>query len=565
MRVEILDSATLQLLQNLEFSLEKSTCSSFLAFSPDGRMLTSVIRPLRRNYMGGFIISWDLQTGGIISAIQCNANNATEVWTARITHSMNGQMVALLTLYESSTVISVYDIVSGIHTHDIYHITFTNPDLTLGTPFVYDIWTHKESLRFAIAGPTEIEIREVVFTPGATPTEVETVSIPDTPVFKSMGQTDIARTTFHPSSCLLAFGTRDTVLVWDARASKFLLHHTSTPLFLSTNFSSDGRFFACTTITSEVYLWKESPTGYTLLEKLTPHAQYSKPCFSPNSESLITFSDGTIQLWHMKSFTTTASGDLAQAIHHAGEDFILEFFPDRPLAVVARMGDSVVTVLDLKSGFPRLTIDTSIKVYGLRAIENTIAVIGNEKAITWNLSGGNFHPGVRMNVEDSTQTINFRTADGTSVTAASISLDLRYIALIRYTGEGLFLDVYCAPTWQNLQVSGWGVALWFDPGGHHLWCAHPNDAEVFTIAPDALNHTMTVANIDRGSWGCPWGSSHGYKVTDDGWILGAGGNRLLMLSPFWRSLNRVNRVWNGKFLALLHGTLPGPVILELDP
>ena len=564
MRAEILDSATLQRLQSLEFSLEKSPRSSLLAFSPDGRMLTSVTRPLHHD-LGGFVISWDLQTGGIISAIQCKANNETRLWSARITHSMNGQMVALLTLYESSTVISVYDVVSGIHTHDICHNAFTNPDLTLGTPFVYDIWTHGELLRFVIPGPTEIEIHEVVFTPGAKPTKVETVSIPDTPVFKSMGQKDIARTTFHPFSCRLAFGTEDTVLVWDDRTSKFLLHHTSTPLFLSTYFSSDGRFFVCTTNTSEVYLWKESPTGYTLLEKLTPHTQYSKPCFSPNSESLITFTDGTIQLWHMKSFTTTTSSDFSQAIYHTPGDFIMEFFPDQPLAVVARIGDRVVTVLDLKSGFPRLAIDTSIKVYGLGVTENTITVIGSEKAITWSLSGRNFHPGARMNVEGSTQTINFRTADDTSVTAASISLDLRYIALVHYLGRMAVLDVYCAPTWRNLQVEAWGSALWFDPGGNHLWCTCLNNAEVFTITPDALTRTMTVADIDQGSWGCPWGSPHGYKVTDDGWILGAGGKRLLMLPPLWRSLLSVTRVWNGKFLALLHGELPGPVILKLEP
>ena len=565
MRAEILDSATLQRLQSLEFSLEKSPCSSSPVFSPDGRILTSFVRPLHHDDIGGFVISWDLQTGGIISAIEFKAENGARLWNSRITHSMNGQIVALLTRYESSTVISVYDIVPGIHTHNIYHDTCTNPNLTLGAPFVYDIWTHGESLRFAIPGPTEIKIWEVVFTPGATPTEVETVSIPNTPIFKSLGQMNIAWTEFHPASYRLAIGAEDTLLVWDARASKFLLHRTGLPLFLPMNFSSDGRFFACTTSTTEVELWKESPTGYTLFEKLTSHIRDSKPRFSPNCESLVTFSGATIQLWHIKGLTTTTYSDSAQAIRHTGQDFILEFFPDRPLAVFTRKGDKVVTVLDLECGFPRSTIDASIEVYGLEAIEDTIAVIGSEKAITWNLSGGNFHPGARMNVEDSTQTINFRTADDT-VIAASISLDLRYIALARHTrgGEDL-LDVYCAPTWRNLQVREWGWALWFDPGGDHLWCTRHSDAEVFTIAPDALNHTMTVVDIEQGSWGCPWGSSHGYKVADDGWILGGGGKRLLMLPPLWRSLKPVNQVWNGRFLAHLCGALPGPVILEFEP
>ena len=158
MRAEILDSVTLQRLQSLEFSLEKSIHSSFLAFSPDGRMLTSFARPLHHDDMEGFVISWDLQTGGIVGAIECKANNGTRLWNSRITHSMNGQMVALLTRYEFSTVISVYGVVSGIHTHDIYHNAWANPDLTLGAPFIYDIWTHRESLRSVIPGPTGIKI-----------------------------------------------------------------------------------------------------------------------------------------------------------------------------------------------------------------------------------------------------------------------------------------------------------------------------------------------------------------------------------------------------------------------
>ena len=36
-----------------------------------------------------------------------------------------------------------------------------------------------------------------------------------------------------------------------------------------------------------------------------------------------------------------------------------------------------------------------------------------------------------------------------------------------------------------------------------------------------------------------------------------------MLPPPWRS-PVVQRAWNGQFLALLHGELPEPVILELE-
>jgi hypothetical protein len=87
---------------------------------------------------------------------------------------------------------------------------------------------------------------------------------------------------------------------------------------------------------------------------------------------------------------------------------------------------------------------------------------------------------------------------------------------------------------------------------------------MFTITEDTLDHTKTV-DIEDGSWGFPWGSLYGYKVTDDGWIIGAGGKRLLMLPSLWKSRNATGRVWNRKFFASLHEELPEPVILELEP
>ena len=573
MRVDILDSATLQQLQSLEFSRGITPDPEALAFSPDSRMLTSFIRGNYNPGTGGFVVSWDLQTGGVVSAIGWKRPGDAKVWSTHLAYSMNGKMVAVLSRYESSTIISIYDVASGVdNIFDVELGARTNLDLDLGAPYVYKIWAHGESLRFATPEPTGITIWEVELVPGATLTEVETISVPDNDIqmfaFKPRKQCDVTWTEFNPALRRLAFirmGTEDTLLIWDARYSKFLLHHTGTGFYPSMTFSSDGRFFACTTFESEVYLWKESSNGYTLSEKLTPSARYSRPLLSPNGESLITFGGPTIQLWHTKSFAAAASSILAQTAQRTHEDFILEFLPDRSLAVVTRKKDKTVTVLDLKSGVPQLTIDTPIEVYGLRLIENTIVVIGDEKAVTLDLLGGDFLPDARVNVKDSTRTITFGNTNDSAVIAASISLDFQYIALGRYDGEEVFLDVYCTRTARNIRGEAGVYALWFAPGGHDIWCAADNEAKVFTISQGALDSTKTVADIGDGSWGCPWGSSRGYKVTYDGWILGAGGKRLLMLPPLWQSLDSVDRVWNGKFLALLHGALPEPVILELEP
>jgi WD40 repeat protein len=563
MAVNILDSTTLQRIQSLGFPQISSL--SVLAFSPDSRTLTSVIC---NNDMGtaGAVVSWDLQTGGIVSTIEWEGLRDVKLWEAHIPYSMNGKMVAVLFRYRYSSIISIYDVASGVSMPHILHGAGT--DLDSGTLYGHKIWTHGGSLRFATPEPLGITIWEVGFTSGATPTEVESVSVQGNAiqafVFGPREQKYIRQTEFHPVSCRLAFtDVEGTLFVWDTRTSEFLLHHPGVDFCPSMTFSSDARFFACTTMDSEVYLWKELPTGYTLFKKLTPGTPEFEPSFSPNGESIIAFGRSKIQLWHMKSFASTTSTILASAHPHAGQDFILEFLPNRPLAVTTRRGDERVMIIDLESGALQLTIDTPMWVCGLKLTGNTIVVMGAKEAIAWNLPGGNFLPDARMDVKNSAWKINLGPDDW--VVAASMSPDFQCVVRSKYhRGEGL-LEVYYTSTGQILDVEVRASALWFAPDGRNIWCAAGNEAMVFTLTQDALHHTNTVANIEDGSWGCPWGSRRGYKVTHDGWILCASGKRLLMLPPLWQSRFKVDRVWSWKFLALLHGELPEPVILELEP
>ena len=95
---------------------------------------------------------------------------------------------------------------------------------------------------------------------------------------------------FLPTLSRLAFTLQYAVLVWDSRDSKFLL------IFYSENgqptemsFSPDGRFFACGTIASEIHLWKDSPTGYKLHQKVkTAGHEVCRTLLSPNGESIAT-------------------------------------------------------------------------------------------------------------------------------------------------------------------------------------------------------------------------------------------------------------------------------------
>ena len=561
-RVDILDSATLQQLQSLKFPRHINTNYEDLVFSPDSRMLTSLVRN-RYKDSGEFIVSWDLQTGGAVSEIRRGISPGPWANTARITYSTDGKVVAILFQCDTSTTVSIHDVVSGVHMHDVYHSLCTIPDQSFGAPYQCKIWAHGELFRFAAPEPKGISIWEVGFASRVTPTKVKSVSIPDNSVGTPVLKKNAMWTEFHPASCRLAFiGIGRTLLVWDDRASKIILRRTDTTFLPFMTFSSDGGFFACSTVAADVYLWKESPTGYTLFEKFTPGTPHPKPLLSPNGELITIFGSPKIQLYRTKGFTTTSSV-LAQAPQHTSEDFVLEFLRDRSLAVTARKKDKTLAVLDLKSGAHQLNIDASMEIYGLRPIGNHIVVIGPEKAITWNLPGGKFLPDTRVGLEDSHQTISFRRGDDNPVFAASISLDLRYIALARHVPGKYLLDVYCTWTGRSLNVIRSASTLWFSPSGYDIWTADENDLSIYTITQDALKCAKNSVDIEKGSRGCPWGSSHGYKVTADGWILGADERRLLMLPPLWRS-DVVQRVWSGQFLALLHGLLPEPVILELE-
>ena len=173
-RVDILDSTTLRPIQSLGFPRERPGPPSLLVFSPDSRKLTYCGRRGSRFptdlsiSLGVIMVNWDLQTGAVVSAIELEQPIRSE--SHRITYSMDGNEVAIIyRLYSGTVLISIFDIVSGVHTHDV-----DCPRLEISC--VYHIWTHGESIQLVTSESTRIAIWEVGFAPGATLTEVKTLS-----------------------------------------------------------------------------------------------------------------------------------------------------------------------------------------------------------------------------------------------------------------------------------------------------------------------------------------------------------------------------------------------------
>ena len=556
-RADILDSATLQRLQSFG-PLEGLAISSALIFSPDNRMLTYSGNKATRSTLHSssilmtqkvLVVTWDIQTGGVVSAIEWETQDGPGE-RSHITYSMDGRVVVILsTRYYGA----IFDVVTGLHMHDIDFRHLVGSSLC-------HIWTDGKYIRFAATRQTGISVWEVGIAPGDTPVEVKV--LPSLDDVSNRGGSGL----LSASDQVAPTNTNPTV-VWNSQDSKSLLHHPGLHPNPLITFFCDGCLFTCSTAGSVVYLWKESPAGY-ILGKIPP--PYREPLLSPDCKSIIAFFGPTVQLWHMNNFSTAPFSIYVQL--QKTEKFILDFLPDRPLAVVMREKDNTMTVLDLSSGVPWCSIEAPMEVYGLRMNNNTIVAMGSDEIITWNMPEENPLPDVSLNIGDSTQTIHLSGDDESldrkyATCQVVMSIDLQYIAFI--VEDELCLGnlcVYSASTGKYLDGTTTALTgtLWFAPSGDEVWYAYEDRAEVWTITGEKLVHKMVIDNFNHGPQECPWRSSCGYQVTPDGWVLSPGKKPLLMLPPPWQS-HRDHRVWSRQFLALLHGTLSEPIVIEVEP
>jgi len=541
---EVLDAVTLERLQTFAHPSSDTGC---LSFSPDGRLLTRI------NDIYGGSTTWDLQTGGRISAIP-SIPDTFRLKHSSSTYSMDGNIVAVACRgldNNAVTAIYTYNLISGTHTH--FH-------QVSGGRIVAQIWTHGEFLRFATVKPGSITIWQVGFTSEHTLAEIESLSAPDDIGFEEH--------LFLPTLSRLAFILRfgGAVLIWDARDSRFLLNFVSDGWLGRLSFSSDGCFFACGGY-DQVYLWKESPTGYILHQKLMPRllSYWTTPFLSPDGESIITFKENETKLWHTTDPISPSSSVPTQPAEQT--HFVLAFSPEKSFVVTGRWEGNIATIVDLKSGDPRLIIDTGMKICGLGVTGSTAIVVGEKKIITWNLPAGDCVLDARANVHDSILTIVFNHPSpppgGTH--SASISPDFNHLVITREWERGL--DIYDMSTGRHIVGATAKVVFrpWFTRDGREVWYSTYVDLYGQKIIRDGGSNIIGLEPLQRGgapSGGFLWESSHGHKVTDDGWILDSRKNRVMWLPHHWR-VSEEDRIWDERFLALFDRGLPEPVVIEL--
>jgi len=540
--IEVLDAVTLERLHTFNPPPDKTL---WLSFSPDSRLLTRFSDNLG-------LTSWDLQTGGTFSTIPSEPG-VSSILCLSSTYSTDGKMVAVAHGgFVGISAISTYNLLSKTHTH-----RHRPPEGYI----VVSVWTHGEYIRFAAAKSESITIWEVGFSLTDTPTEVERLPAP--------GNIDCSRETLYlPTLSRLANTPRNGLLVWDARGSKLLLNVVGDIRPMGMSFSPDGRFFACGTAGEAIYIWKESHTGYALQRLISVYGS-TRPFFSPDGKSIITVHHSNIQLWRTADLTPSLSIAPAQSV--AREGFILEFSPDETLAAVAGLHGNTATVLDLKSGDPRLIVDADTEILGLRVTESTIVVVGEGRVITWNLPAGNRAFSARMNIDESVQATDFDYSVSDDCVRlvsphTSISPDCNHVIIAR-GGSLDGLDLYDVSTGERLTgTATQGSMPWFTPDGREVWnMGIGGKVEGWTIVEDSESGVTELEPLGPTTYpagGIPCRSSRGYQVTSDWWVVSPSGKRLLWLPHDWRSDGR--RMWSGRFLGLLHRELPEAVILELE-
>ena len=460
--VGTMDAVTLEWHHRFKTPYDGAPC---LSFSPDSHQLTQ--------FSGqGMLTSWDLQTGGLVSTIPSKPHLSNRGRFSS-THSLDGNMVAVAHLDwddSTDTAISIYNILSKREIFSFY---------VSSSQIVAPLWTHGDSLQFATITPELIIVWDVGFTTH-TPTPVKGLPIPD-----DIDQMQDAL--FLPALSWLAFINEGAVLVWDAENSKFLLNFAGINNPLGTSFSSDGHFFACGTKSWEAYLWKESPTGYMLHQKLAFSTdRWTRPLLSPNGESLIVLAGPAIHLCHTRDPITSPSNLPIQSANKA--DFIMGFSPDEALAAFVQLCESTVTVLDLQSGDPQLSVETGMKVLGLQVTMSAIIVVGEKKVVTWNLPAVGCALNTRVGIGDSVCTIMLDPdhpfpTDTTKVCHTSISPNFSYLAVVWHTvDKSRNLNIYDMSTGKYLvhTVAEWTMP-WFTLDEQEVWCTGSGKVEGWLI------------------------------------------------------------------------------------
>ena len=280
------------------------------------------------------VVIWDTQTGTVVNALDDIQGEAF----VRIEYSGDG---GTITAIQRNRAFNTYN---GRDYSRLCGGTLRPPRKHL----VGILWAQGRSVRLSTSlndgKQLKIDIHEIQ--PSSTPplTKVES--------FIVQSQSHQGNLSFSPACFHAALITETEVVILNVRNSQVLLRTKAPkPLYKAKgSFSLDGRLFACETLTQEICVWENTPTGYSPKERLRPQSGFKGFKISPTATWILCWDQESIQLLDPDAtISPPPSGD--RAIDHSANET-----RDGPGISHAeyRIGDGAQWVMDSRSGLPLL-------------------------------------------------------------------------------------------------------------------------------------------------------------------------------------------------------------------
>jgi hypothetical protein len=461
------------------------------------------------------IVIWDIQTGGVVTNIQCPTNSWSLAW------ALDGQAVCVLS-FPYYRRVNVFDIASNMK-H--YQVGLESPDYQ-------HFWAHNESFWIMTNSWGGEGLIVSIFEVGPTLTKIESFSI-----LKGKVSHDV--TTFSPTTYRISSQAKQThkLFIVDIQNSEILLAQKGS--FQSHGFSSDGNCFGAFQLQSGlIHIWNYDGRHYI------PWRQFPSPqsfgqipiVFSPTSSSIALRHLGGYGLWHLNHSPTAHTTHIPQLeiLSHSGIC----------IATVCYQGKTI-TITNCSSETVPQFIDTGIKITGFGLTGNVLLVKGVGEIKAWLLTA----EGWVNNILD-----NKRASDSDSIWTVPLPPKCQAKFLVEGetgaigNGKGTSLFVYNARTGEMFEPT---QEL---PHFHGPWY-------LFTDNLQAKDHhnDSSLQNVSSGAKQKPLQTN-----LEGDWMKDDQGRHLLWLPVEWRVGKGQVKWFPGISTIKFKSKIGKPVIIRLQ-
>ena len=267
--IEIRSQLTLEVFTTLQPTDTALNLTGQLAYSPDGCFLACS--------SDGFILIWDIQTGGVVGGIEC------DFYPTSLTWSLDGRAVGVIRNEAGRVDVIIYDVASG---RRLFTGTLHSEDESCRSEY---LWAYKES--FLVITMQQTNLRHVV--------AVKIFEVQHVPVnihSFSLTTSSLLEISFSPATCRIAFLDKDVLRIFENWNSACILEETGR--FWNHEFSSDGSLFVAFK-DSNVHIWRYGSCHFLPWKKfpLIDGTLFFR--FSPNLSSVVERSKSTLNVWRL--------------------------------------------------------------------------------------------------------------------------------------------------------------------------------------------------------------------------------------------------------------------------